>query len=96
MFFTKHRGRTIGLLTIASSLFSASNLKHRSVLPSLTQRNESRMFHTVALATFLGLRNQALWAGTCFSSLTRELMEKFINRPENVLEGCSPPRSLDK
>jgi hypothetical protein len=54
MFSTKHRGRAIGLLTIASSLFSASNLKHRSVLPSLTQRNESRMFHTVALATFLG------------------------------------------
>jgi hypothetical protein len=59
MFLTKHRGRTIGLLTVASSLFSASNRKHRFVLLSLTQRNESQMFHTVALATFLGLRNNA-------------------------------------
>jgi hypothetical protein len=60
MFPTKHRGRTISLLTIVSSLFSASNLKHRSVLPSLTQRNESRMFHTVALATFFASAEQRL------------------------------------
>jgi hypothetical protein len=59
MFLTKHRGRTIGLLTVASSLFSGSNRKHRSVLLSLTQRNESPVFHTVALATFWGLRNNA-------------------------------------
>jgi hypothetical protein len=59
MFLTKHRGRTISLLTIASSLFSASSRKHRSVLLSLTQRNESPMFHTVALATFGGLLNSA-------------------------------------
>jgi hypothetical protein len=60
MFPTKQRGRTISLLTIVSSLFSASNLKHRSVLPSLTQRNESRMFHTVALATFFASAEQRL------------------------------------
>ena len=57
MFSTKLRGRIISRLTVVSSLFSASNRKHRYVLLSLTQRNESPMFHRVALATFWGLRN---------------------------------------
>jgi hypothetical protein len=40
MFPTKHRGRTISLLTVVSSLFSASNLKHRfcSAFAYATQR----------------------------------------------------------
>ena len=40
MFSTKHRGRTIGLLTIVSSLLSASNLQTsiRSAFTDATQR----------------------------------------------------------
>jgi hypothetical protein len=81
MFSTKHRGRTISLLTIASSLFSASNLKHRSVLPSLTQRNESRMFHTVALATFFWVCGTKCCAPVRASHHSHENFMKKFTQP---------------